>query len=297
MSLSQWQGFEGSVKAYLREIGHVPLLSVDAEREVAARSRDGDPAARDLMIRSNLRLVITIARQHAHRGMPIEDLIAEGNLGLLDAVEKFDPDRPSRFASYAGWWISKSIHQALANNQTIRVPEHITARIIKMRRVSAQMTFELGRPPTEDELAEELGLPVARVEALKRASFTTASLDAPVGSADDGELRDLVSDSEARTPLEETLLHNQVGALNDALLLLPERQRHVIAQRFGLGGTSEKTLEEIASEMGCTRERVRQLEVIALRKLRRIFRERECFPKAFSGEFYKSSPTASGCSH
>jgi len=274
---------EGSLRAYLREIAQVPLLTAEEEQTLAARVQLGDACARDLMIRANLRLVVTIAFEHVNRGMALSDLISEGNLGLVTAVERFVPARNSRFATYAAWWIKQHIRRALSKDRTIRIPVHVSERIVKIHHASEQMTFDLGRMPSDAELAEELGLAASRVEQLRRASYNSTSLNAAVYGDDSMELSEMVGEADPLTPFDQTGARNQAETLHKALALLRERDRRIIVQRFGLDGTGEKTLAEIASQFGLTRERVRQLERGALRKLRRTLKAWESFSQFFVG--------------
>jgi RNA polymerase primary sigma factor len=271
------------LRAYLREIAQGPLLTAEEEQTLAARIQLGDAGARDLMIRANLRLVVSIAFEHVNRGMALSDLISEGNLGLVTAVERFAPARNSRFASYAAWWIKQHIRRALSKDRTIRIPVHVSERILKIHRASEQMTFDLGRMPSDAELAEELGLAASRVGMLRRASYNSTSLNAPVYGDDSMELSELVGEADPLTPFDQTGARNQAETLHKALALLRERERKIIVQRFGLDGTGEKTLAEIASQFGLTRERVRQLERGALRKLRSTLKEWESFSQFFVG--------------
>jgi RNA polymerase primary sigma factor len=246
---------EGSLRAYLREIAQVPLLTAEEEQTLAARVQLGDAGARDLMIRANLRLVVTIAFEHVNRGMALSDLISEGNLGLVTAVERFVPARNSRFATYAAWWIKQHIRRALSKDRTIRIPVHVSERIVKIHHASEQMTFDLGRMPSDAELAEELGLAASRVEQLRRASYNSLSLNAAVYGDDSMELSEMVGEADPLTPFDQTGARNQAETLHKALALLRERDRRIIVQRFGLDGTGEKTLAEIATQFGLTRER------------------------------------------
>ena len=281
MSRSPLGPGEGSIKIYLREIGRTPILTREEERDLAMRIHAGDHAARDLMIRSNLRLVVKLAFEHINRGLPLVDLISEGNLGLLTAVEKYDPSRQSRLSTYACWWIKQSILRALATqSRTIRLPSHISELLAKMRHVAAHMSYELGRAPTDEELADEIGLSYSRVARMRTASVTTASLDAPVASDGSLELGEMICDSEAPTPFDQASDRNQTDDLAQVMDVLNERERTIICARFGIGGAEEKTLAQLGEEIGRTRERVRQLEEIALRKLRRALQKREAFPKA-----------------
>src|SRR5438309_2890062 len=264
------------IKIYLREIGQIPLLTPDQEIELAAKIKKGDREARALMIRSNLRLVVKIAHDYANLGLPLLDLISEGNIGLMKAVERFDPAKGGKLSTYAAWWIKQSIKRALANqSKTIRLPVHLVDKISKMRRVSLQMSEELGREPTDDELGEEIGIASGKVSQLKTVSIRPASLDAPISDDDSTEFGEIVGDEEAQTPFEllrDKNLRNEVGGLLD---VLDDREKKIIFQRFGLDGGKPKTLEEVGKKFGVTRERIRQLQNIALSKLRRAFAKRE----------------------
>ena len=258
------------IKIYLREIGQIPLLTPEQEIELAAKIKKGDREARALMIRSNLRLVVKIAHDYANLGLPLLDLISEGNIGLMKAVERFDPAKGGKLSTYAAWWIKQSIKRALANqSKTIRLPVHLVDKISKMRRVSLQMSEELGREPTDDELGEEIGIASGKVSQLKTVSIRPASLDAPISDDDSTEFGEIVGDEEAQTPFEllrDKNLRNEVGGLLD---VLDDRERKIIFSRFGLDGGKPKTLEEVGKKFGVTRERIRQLQNIALSKLRR----------------------------
>ena len=226
---------DGGIKIYLREIGKTDLLTPDQEVELAERIKRGDPEARSHMIRANLRLVVKIAQDYANYGLPLLDLISEGNIGLMKAVERFDPNKGGKLSTYAAWWIKQSIKRALANqSKTIRLPVHMVDKISKMRRVAMAMSEELGREPTDDELSEEIGIDRAKL-----------------------------------------------SQLDGLLTVLDERERKIIDARFGLAGQKPRTLEEVGQEFGVTRERIRQLQNIALRKLRRALQKKEDpIPKA-----------------
>lgn len=261
---------------YLREIAQFPLLTVAEEIKLARKIKRGDQEARALMVRSNLRLVVKIARDYSNYGLPLLDLISEGNIGLMKAVERFDPKKGGKLSTYAAWWIKQSIKRALANqSKTIRLPVHLVDKIAKIRRVSTQMTEELGREPTDDELAEEIGLSAAKVTALKSAAIRPTSLDQPIGDDDSTQFGDLVGDAEAQDPFEmlrDKDLRDEVGDLLD---VLDDRERRIINARFGLDGKKPKTLEEVGEKFGVTRERIRQLQNIALTKLRRALSKKE----------------------
>jgi RNA polymerase primary sigma factor len=265
-----------NIGLYLREISQVPLLTPQEEVKLAAQIKRGNKKAREMMIKANLRLVVKIAHDFSNYGLPLLDLVSEGNIGLMKAVERFDPMKGGKLSTYASWWIKQSIKRALANqSKTIRLPVHLVDKIGKIRRVSAQMTEELGREPTNDELAEELGLAEAKVAHLKNVAVRPASLDAKINADDDTAFGDLVSDERAEDPfaaLRDKDLREEVGDLLD---VLDPRERKIISFRFGLGGGKERTLEEVGRKFGVTRERIRQLQNIALLKMRKALRKRE----------------------
>ena len=264
------------IRIYLREIGQTELLTPKQEVELARRIKRGDAKARDLMIRANLRLVVKIAHDYARYGLPLLDLISEGNIGLMKAVERFDPKKGGKLSTYAAWWIKQCIKRALANqSKTIRLPVHLVDKIGKMRRVAMQMTEELGREPTDDELAEEIGLSSSKITQLKSAAVRPASLDQPIGDDDSTEFGEIVGDEEADDPFEtlrDKDMREEVGELLD---VLDDRERKIINSRFGLDGQKPKTLEEVGEKFGVTRERIRQLQNIALHKLRRALSKKE----------------------
>jgi RNA polymerase primary sigma factor len=265
-----------NIGLYLREISRVPLLTPQEEVKLAAQIKRGNKKAREKMITANLRLVVKIAHDFGNYGLPLLDLISEGNIGLMKAVERFDPNKGGKLSTYASWWIKQSIKRALANqSKTIRLPVHLVDKIGKIRRVAAQMTEELGREPTNEELAEELGLPLAKVAHLKTVAVRPASLDAKINADDDTAFGDLVSDERAEDPfaaLRDKDLREEIG---DLLGALDARERKIIAFRFGLGGGRERTLEEVGRKFGVTRERIRQLQNIALLKMRKALRKLE----------------------
>ncbi len=267
---------DNNIGLYLREIGRVPLLTPKDEVTLAGKIKRGNKKARETMIKANLRLVVKIAHDFNNFGLPLLDLISEGNIGLMKAVERFDPKKGGKLSTYASWWIKQSIKRALANqSKTIRLPVHLVDKIGKIRRVAARMTEELGREPADEELAEELGLAVAKVSHLKNVGIRPASLDARINAEDDTPFGDLVSDERAEDPFEalrDKDLREEVG---DLLGALDMRERKIIAFRFGLGGGRERTLEEVGRKFGVTRERIRQLQNIALQKMRKALRKRE----------------------
>ena len=264
------------IKIYLREIGQIPLLTPQEEIDLAARIKKGDREARALMIKANLRLVVKIAHDYANLGLPLLDLVSEGNIGLMKAVERFDPAKGGKLSTYAAWWIKQSIKRALDNqSKTIRIPVHLVDKISKMRRISLQMSEELGREQTDDELAEEIGISTGKVSQLKTVSIRPASLDAPISDDDLTEFGEIVGDEDAQTPfalLRDKNLRDDVSGL---LAVLDDRERKIIFQRFGLDGGKPKTLEEVGKKFGVTRERIRQLQNIALAKLRLALSKKE----------------------
>lgn len=261
---------------YLREIGRIALLTPEQEIELADQIERGSEAAREQMINANLRLVVTIARDYAGLGLPLLDLISEGNIGLTKAVERFDPAKGAKLSTYATWWIKQSIKRGLANqSKTIRLPVHLVDKIAKVRRVSLQMSDELGREPTDDELAEEVGIAGEKVAQLRSLGIRPASLDAPMADDDAIELGESVGDESAQTPFELLRDKNLYGEVDGLLEVLDQREMKIISQRFGLDGAEPKTLESVAKNFGITRERIRQLQNIALTKLRSALRKKE----------------------
>jgi RNA polymerase primary sigma factor len=267
---------DGGIKIYLREIGKTALLTPDEEVQLASRIKQGDLDARAHMIKANLRLVVKIAQDYANYGLPLLDLISEGNIGLMKAVERFDPAKGGKLSTYAAWWIKQSIKRALANqSKTIRLPVHMVDKISKMRRVAMVLAEELGREPSDEELAEEIGIDRAKLAHLKSAALRPASLDAPISDDDTTEFGEIVGDENAQTPFE-LLSHKNMHLQLDGLLeVLDERELKIIEARFGLNGKKPRTLEEVGQEFGVTRERIRQLQNIALKKLRRALQKRE----------------------
>jgi len=267
---------DNNIGLYLREISQVPLLTPRDEVKLAGQIKRGNKKAREKMITANLRLVVKIAHDFGNYGLPLLDLISEGNIGLMKAVERFDPKKGGKLSTYASWWIKQSIKRALANqSKTIRLPVHLVDKIGKIRRVAAQMTEELGHEPTTEELAEELGLPVAKVAHLKNVAVRPASLDAKISADDDTAFGDLVGDDRAEDPFEALRDKDLQGEVGDLLDALDPRERKIIGFRFGLDGSRERTLEEVGHKFGVTRERIRQLQNIALLKMRKALRKRE----------------------
>jgi RNA polymerase primary sigma factor len=265
------------ITVYLSEIGKVPLLTPQEEIDLAARVKKGDREAWELMINANLRLVVAIAHQFAGLGLPILDIVSEGNIGLMRAAERFDPEK-GKFSAYAGLCIKRTILRALSNqSKTVRLPVFLVDRISRMRRVSSQLSRELEREPTDDELAEELGISSGKVSQLKTISIRPASLDAPISDDDPGSaLGEIVADERAQTPYESLSEKDLRDELRGCLLaVLTERERTIISRRFGLDDCEPATLEELGRVFGISRERVRQIEEVALVRLRRALAERE----------------------
>src|SRR6266404_2624847 len=268
------------LKRYLQEIGQFPLLTPEQEVELAGKIKKGDAAARERMINANLRLVVTIARDYANFGLPLLDLISEGNIGLTKAVERFDPTKGAKLSTYAMWWIKQAIKRALADKgKTIRVPVHLGEKLAKMRRVSLQMSDELGREPTDEELGEEIGIASEKVARLKSVGIRPASLDAPIAENDSTEFAEVIGDDGAQTPFELLRDKNLLGEVDGLLDMLDPREKKIISQRFGLDGGRPRTLEDVGKDFGITRERIRQLQNIALAKLRRALSKKEDLPE------------------
>jgi RNA polymerase primary sigma factor len=256
-----------ALQLFLREAGRHTLLTAAREVELAKRIERGDLTAKNEMIQSNLRLVVSIAKNYRNQGLPFLDLIQEGTLGLIRAVEKFDWRRGFKFSTYATWWIRQAVARALADKaRTIRMPVHIVERLQKMNRAERLLWTQLGREPTLDEIADEASLTVQQVVEVRAAARASTSLDAPIGDSDDAVLGDFVA-SDGPLPEEAVELSLRSQALRDALAALPDRERDVVTLRYGIGGTEPKTLEEIGRRLGLTRERVRQIELDSLRRL------------------------------
>jgi RNA polymerase primary sigma factor len=265
-----------AIKLYLREIGQVKLLTPEEEIELAARIKKGDKKAREHMIKANLRLVVKIARDYEGIGLPLLDLISEGNIGLMKAVERFDPAKGGKLSTYGSWWIKQAIKRALANqSKTIRLPVHLVDKISKMRRVALKLQEELGHEPSDEELAAELGTTAGRVSQMRIASIRPASLDAPISDDDSNNFSEVVEDERAVDPYHELEDKTVVNMLQDMVKHLDERESTILRYRFGLDGGAEKTLEEVGVKFDVTRERVRQIQNLALRKLRKMIEKLE----------------------
>lgn len=267
---------EDPVRMYLKEIGKVALLSADEEIDLAKRMEDGDEAAKQRLAEANLRLVVSIAKRYVGRGMLFLDLIQEGNLGLIKAVEKFDYRKGYKFSTYATWWIRQAITRAIADQaRTIRIPVHMVETINKLIRVSRQLLQELGREPTPEEIAKEMSMSVERVREILKISQEPVSLETPIGEEEDSHLGDFIQDDNVPVPADAaafTLLKEQ---LSEVLSTLTDREQKVLRLRFGLDDGRARTLEEVGKEFNVTRERIRQIEAKALRKLRHPSRSRK----------------------
>ena len=275
LSIPDGISIEDPVRMYLKEIGKVPLLSAEEEIELAKRMENGDQEAKKRLAEANLRLVVSIAKRYVGRGMLFLDLIQEGNLGLIKAVEKFDYRKGYKFSTYATWWIRQAITRAIADQaRTIRIPVHMVETINKLIRVSRQLLQELGREPTPEEISEEMGMPVDRVREILKISQEPVSLETPIGEEEDSHLGDFIQDDNVPVPAEAasfTLLREQ---LVEVLGTLTEREQKVLRLRFGLDDGRARTLEEVGKEFNVTRERIRQIEAKALRKLRQPSRSK-----------------------
>ena len=276
LSVPEGVSIEDPVRMYLKEIGKVPLLSAEEEIELAKKMEQGDENAKKRLAEANLRLVVSIAKRYVGRGMLFLDLIQEGNLGLIKAVEKFDYQKGYKFSTYATWWIRQAITRAIADQaRTIRIPVHMVETINKLIRVSRQLLQELGREPTPEEIAEEMDMPVDRVREILKISQEPVSLETPIGEEEDSHLGDFIQDDNVPVPADAaafTLLKEQ---LVEVLGTLTEREQKVLRLRFGLDDGRARTLEEVGKEFNVTRERIRQIEAKALRKLRHPSRSRK----------------------
>ena len=264
------------VRMYLKEIGRISLLSLEEETALSERIAAGDEEAKNILAESNLRLVVSIAKRYVGRGMLFLDLIQEGNIGLMKAVEKFDANKGYKFSTYATWWIRQAITRAIADQaRTIRVPVHMVETINKLSRFQRQLTLELNREPTDDELAKKMGMPVDKIREVIKIAQDPVSLETPIGEEDDSHLGDFVKDERSMSPEEYTIHEMLKDEISDVLLTLTEREEQVLRLRFGLDDGSSKTLEEVGQMFGVTRERIRQIEAKALRKLRHPSRSRK----------------------
>jgi len=276
LSIPEGVAIDDPVRMYLKEIGRVPLLSAEEEVELAKRMEEGDEEAKRRLAEANLRLVVSIAKRYVGRGMLFLDLIQEGNLGLIKAVEKFDYHKGYKFSTYATWWIRQAITRAIADQaRTIRIPVHMVETINKMIRVSRQLLQELGREPVPEEIAREMDIPVERVREIMKIAQEPVSLETPIGEEEDSHLGDFIEDEDALAPAEAASFMLLKEQLEEVLETLTDREKKVLQLRFGLGDGRSRTLEEVGQVFGVTRERIRQIEAKALRKLRHPSRSKK----------------------
>jgi len=276
LTLSKDVKINDPVRMYLKEIGRINLLTSDEEFEYAKRAEEGDEEAKRMLAESNLRLVVSIAKRYVGRGMLFLDLIQEGNIGLMKAVDKFDPTKGCKFSTYATWWIRQAITRAIADQaRTIRVPVHMVETINKLARVQRQLTQELNREPTDEEIAKKLGISVDKVREVYKISQDPVSLETPIGEEDDSHLGDFIKDERTMGPEEYATVEMLKEELKGVLATLTEREEKVLRLRFGLDDGQCRTLEEVGQIFGVTRERIRQIEAKALRKLRHPSRSRK----------------------
>jgi RNA polymerase primary sigma factor len=272
---------DSSVRLYMREIMKTELLTPAEEVKLAARIKKGDDKAREIMIKANLRLVVKLARDYSNYGVPLPDLISEGNIGLMKAVEKFDPAKGGKLSTYAGWWIKQAIKRALANQgKTIRLPIHLVDKLARVRRITSMLTEELGEEPTDEILSEVLGIPERKLAMLRQASQRPASLDAPVSDDSVSTYADMIGDDNATSPLDDLANKNYLDELDEILEVLDERETEIIDSRFGLNGKKVMTLEEISHNFGVSRERIRQVQNAAIGKMRKALSKKERSTKA-----------------
>lgn len=274
-------GVRSPLEQYLREITEVPLLTPDEEVKLARRIQRGDKKAREHMIRANLRLCVKIARDYEHHGVPLLDLVNEGNIGLMKAVDYFDPTKGAKFSTYSSWWIKQAIKRAVANqSRTIRIPIHLRDRIANFWRTHSRLHNELGREPSDEEIADEMGLPINRIRKMRRAMLTTISLDAQLGDDDSSTVSEVVADERSTTAYQDLEHRTRTDLVRELLDRLNDRELTILRQRFALEGGNEKTLEEVGQMFNLTRERIRQVQNIALTKLRKWIEQREALPEA-----------------
>ena len=276
LTVSDGVAIDDPVRMYLKEIGRVNLLTTDEEIELAKRMAQGDEEAKKKLAEANLRLVVSIAKRYVGRGMLFLDLIQEGNLGLIKAIDKFDYEKGFKFSTYATWWIRQAITRAIADQaRTIRIPVHMVETINKYVRISRQLLQELGRDPKPEEIAERMGIPLEKIREIQKISLDPVSLETPIGEEEDSHLGDFVEDEGALSPPDSAAFMLLKKQLEEVLDTLTEREKKVLALRFGLDDGRSRTLEEVGKEFGVTRERIRQIEAKALRKLKHPSRSKK----------------------
>ncbi len=264
------------IKAYLKDVRPIPLLTAQQEIELAKKIQRGDKKARELMIRSNLRLVISIAKRYVNLGVPLSDLIEEGNIGLMKSVEKFDPNRGFRFSTYSAWWIKQGISRAIIDQgKMIRVPVYLNEEIHKYKKVTEALTHKLKRKPRDQEIAKKLGVSVDKVRDLEGSIAKMSSLEAPIGETGDGQIKDIIEDQSSAAPDEELENFFNKERANNFLNMLGERERKILELRYGIVDGETKTLAQIAKILGVSRERVRQIEAATLKRIKQIIQNRE----------------------
>ncbi len=264
------------IKTYLKDIRPIPLLTAEEEIEFSRRVQKGDIEARDIMIRSNLRLVISIAKKYSNLGVPLIDLIEEGNIGLMKAVEKFDPERGFRFSTYAAWWIKQGISRAIIDQgKMIRVPVYMNEEVFKYKKAAEKLQHKLRRKPLMGEIAKKMQLPVEKVRELDQCIAKMSSLDAPIGEDGDGQVKDMIEDQNLTSPEDELETYFNKERAMGLLDLLTERERKILDMRFGLTDGNTHTLAEIAQTIGVSRERIRQVEYATIRKIRKLMKKKE----------------------
>jgi len=279
--VSRALGVRSPLEQYLREISEVPLLTPGEEVKLARRIQRGDKKAREHMIRANLRLCVKIARDYEHHGVPLLDLVNEGNIGLMKAVDYFDPTKGAKFSTYSSWWIKQAVKRAVANqSRTIRIPIHLRDRIAHFWRIHSRLHEELGREASDEEIADEMNMPIARIRKMRRAMLSTISLDAQLGDDDSSTVSEVVADERSTTAYQDLDQRTRADMVRELLSRLNDRELTILRQRFALEGGSEKTLEEVGEMFSLTRERIRQLQNIALCKLRKWIEQREAVPEA-----------------
>lgn len=274
------QGARSAVEQYLREISEVPLLTPEEEVTLAGRIQRGDAKAREHMIRANLRLCVKIARDYENHGVPLLDLVNEGNIGLMKAVDYFDPAKGAKFSTYSSWWIKQAVKRAVANqSKTIRIPIHLRDRIAQFWRIQTLLHEELGREPSDEEIGDEMNLDATRIRKMRRAMLGMVSLDAQLGADDSSTVAEVVPDDRATSAYDELERQTRTGLVGELVQRLNPRELTILRLRFGLDGGTERTLDDVGRMFNLTRERIRQLQNIALAKLRRWMEQREALPE------------------